>query len=175
MKTHRLILGTLILTTSIVHGADASKYDQPFAHQAAESVGLAIFKTIGDYYKSEMGAPGGIKASTNYPVKIVFSKSDTGDLPISWTNNATVLLGKVNLSEKVTLIPDGSDSDSKPKSPDGFFQVTAYWVKSGNFNCSGTFTVNGKAIAIQRGEIIITGEKHPIRFSDESKLVLDAK
>ena len=48
-------------------------------------------------------------------------------------------------------------------------------IKAGDYQCNGSFTVNGKKVTLKNGEAEITGEAEPVKFSEGTQARIDGR
>ncbi|MEQ6342913.1 MAG: hypothetical protein M3A44_15035 [Gammaproteobacteria bacterium] len=151
-----------------------------FVADATTGISRAAFDTIKRYYKRGF-PPGELTPSKEYPVRIAFSESDAKDVTLEHTYKSATVSGTASITaKKIELAVDDTDpaaNKERAKDPNVWVEIVAgrLRVKSGKYECAGTFLANGKKIVIISGDAEITGLDGLVTFSTGAQVVVDGQ
>jgi hypothetical protein len=179
MKRLFFLLVVLIGTLSRATAAD-SAVSASFVADATTGISRAAFETIRRFYKQGF-PPGELSPSKEYPVRIAFSEADATDLKLERTYKSVAVSGTASIAaKKVELAVDDTDpaaNKERAKDPNVWVEIGAgrLRVKSGYYECAGTFLANGKKAAIVSGDAEITTADGPVAFSSGTQATVDGQ
>lgn len=151
-----------------------------FVADATTGISRAAFDTIQRFYKQQRFPPGELSPSKEYPVRIAFSESAATDVTLERTYRSATVSGTASIVQHVQLAVDDTDpaaNKSRTENPDVWGEIVAarLRVKSGKYECAGTFLANGKKVVIISGDAEITGLDGPVAFSTGAQVMVDGQ
>ena len=154
-KIHTLAFVCLTLLTMLSKEAVGEENtDRSFERQATEEITRAVLNMI-KLWEEKSGD--NLAVSEKHPIRIVFSESDFGNLPVVLANGS----GNASIKADVEMKPDFEDTPNEL----GKAWSGPWYVVSGQYTCSGTFTLDGKRVSLS-GESTVFGNDGAVNFSE---------